>query len=176
MSKQTREVLSETLTALGIILGIALVVSGFFYGGFLTFSWDKARFCLGLLLAGAYDAFYMIHLAHTMERAMDLDAKGASSYAVRGFTIRIAVLVALVLICYFTGVADVLAVALGVLMLKIALYLRPAIHRIRCGAEPDYDESLAHLRIEDPDDEDEDDEDEIIASETEADDNSEERG
>ena len=58
-------------------------------------------------------------------------------------------------------------------MLKIALYLRPAIHRIRCGAEPDYDESLAHLRIEDPDDEDEDD---LIASETEADDNSEERG
>lgn len=161
MSKQTREVLSETLTALGIILGIALVVSGFFYGGFLTFSWDKARFCLGLLLAGAYDAFYMIHLAHTMERAMDLDAKGASSYAVRGFSIRIAVLVALVLICYFTGVADVLAVALGVLMLKLALYLRPAVHRIRCGKEPDYDESLAHLRIEDPDD-DEDDEDEDL--------------
>ncbi len=162
MSKQTREVLSETLTALGIILGISLVVSGFFYGGFLTMSWEKARFCLGLILAGAYDAFYMIHLAHTMERALDLDAKGASNYAVRGFTIRIAVLVILVLICYFTGVADVLAVAVGVLMLKLALYLRPVIHRIRCGKDPDYDESLAHLRIEDP--EDEDDEDDVYAS------------
>ncbi|MBR6365317.1 MAG: ATP synthase subunit I [Lachnospiraceae bacterium] len=162
MSKQTREVLSETLTALGIILGISLVVSGLFYGGFLTFSWEKARLLLGLILAGAYDAFYMIHLAHTMERAMDLDAKGASSYAVRGFSIRIAVLILLVLACYFSGVADVLAIALGVLMLKLALYLRPVIHRIRCGKEPDYDESLAHLRIEDP--EDEDDEDDVYAS------------
>ena len=162
MSKQTREVLSETLTALGIILGISLVVSGFFYGGFLTFSWEKARFLLGLILAGAYDAFYMIHLAHTMERAMDLDSKGASSYAVRGFSIRIAVLILLVLACYFSGVAEVLAIALGVLMLKIALYLRPLIHRIRCGKEPDYDESLAHLRIEDPEDEDDEDEDEDL--------------
>jgi|GEM_PF-3137407 len=156
MSKQTREVLSETLTALGIILGISLVVSGFFYGGFLSLSWAKARFCLGLVLAGAYDAFYMIHLALTMERAMDLDAKGASTHAVRGFSIRISVLILLVAACYFTGVADVLAIALGVLMLKPALYLRTAIHRVRCGKEPDYDSSLAHLRIEDPEDDEDD--------------------
>ena len=85
---------------------------------------------LGAVLscAGAYHMWYMLD-----KSLGTADEKKAARMVGSGYAIRYALLIALVLILYFTGFGSPFTAFLGYIGMKPAAYLQPSIHRLICS-------------------------------------------
>lgn len=126
MIKYVGQVVREVLFGIGLwsLVGtmIILVVwglsEGILYG-----------FLLGVFLA----AGYFIHMSITLETSVDMmEEKSAKNHALRAYLIRVAVGAAALVLAWWSGWFNMLAILAGFFTLKLGVYARPFIHKAFC--------------------------------------------
>ncbi len=112
----------------GLFLGIC--VSGILFG--LIFIWfvkEKWQFGLGLFLGVVMALLMAWHMAYTLDAAMNLGEEGAVKIMQKHYFLRYGAVVLLCGIVMVTGLANPLAVFLGIMTLKVAAYFEPFTHK-----------------------------------------------
>lgn len=112
-----------------LYIGIAVCVTVFAGVGCFLVS-NSMAWLFGTLLGGAAAVCMAGHMAHSVERAVDMEKKAAAGYTKRSAVLRmiimvLAVLLAVLLPHYF----NVAGVAFGILSLKFAAFLQPLVHK-----------------------------------------------
>lgn len=112
----------------GLFLGIC--VSGILFE--LVFIWfvkEKWQFGLGLFLGVVMALLMAWHMAYTLDAAMNLGEEGAVKIMQKHYFLRYGAVVLLCGIVMVTGLANPLAVFLGIMTLKVAAYFEPFTHK-----------------------------------------------
>ncbi|MBE5852688.1 MAG: hypothetical protein E7299_07040 [Lachnospiraceae bacterium] len=123
MTTNVNETLKELLLGIFVwgVLGQAVPI---------WFIKDKGNYSIGLWIGVLLAAACAIHMYKTLERALDLDEKGAQKTSVTGSAIRYMVILLVMGILMITEFGNPLAAFLGVMGLKAAAYMQPFIHRL----------------------------------------------
>ncbi len=145
MSKEVRTVLEDTLIALGIVILLVSLILSFLWGGITAWPMIKLQVFLGLWISGGCCGFMMVHMSKSMEEAMNFDPGSAATHISKSYGVRYGTVLLVALICYLTGWVNMIAFALGLLMLKPALYLQLLVGLVRRGPQLDapYEEEEA---------------------------------
>lgn len=121
----TREVVKEVLAALTLfgIAGIALIL--------IFFRGEALMPCLlGFLLGVALAAGLFLHMSVTLETTVDMrNEKQSKNRGTAMYLIRMSVTFIVFYLAWRSGKFNLIAVFCGVLGLKVAVYVRPIIHR-----------------------------------------------
>lgn len=80
----------------------------------------------GILLAAAA----VLHMYHTLDRALDFEEGQAAKLISRGYIIRYSILTVCILVIIFTGVMNPLIVFMAYMSLKVTAYLQPFTHKL----------------------------------------------
>lgn len=109
---------------------VGICVWGIIFGAvFIWFAQSRLSFFLSLL-AGVFVAGAMaFHMLRFVEDSLELPQEDASKHMAKGAAIRMAVIIALVLV-FVKLEGNVLALFLGLLTLKLGAYTQPLTHRI----------------------------------------------
>ena len=116
-------------TVLEMELGI-LALGILFQIGSAPFPGDRLSRAVSLLLGSAMAFAAVLHMYRTLDRALDLDEKGAQKAIYRGYVIRYLLVVVIVLLVILTKWLNPLLTFLGYLSLKFTAYLQPLTHKI----------------------------------------------
>ena len=84
----------------------------------------------GYLLGVVASIFMVIHMAYCIDDSVRMDEDTALKHTRKGYVIRTAVLVIILLIVYFTGIANPVAMVCGTFVLKLSAYIQPITNRI----------------------------------------------
>ncbi|MBO5146033.1 MAG: hypothetical protein J6C19_10955 [Lachnospiraceae bacterium] len=105
---------------LGIILfGVLCQIAGLF------FVEDKAGYSIGLWIGVLTAVFMALHMAVTLNSAVERDVKGAQAAATRQNIIRYLIVVIVLGILMLTEIGNPLAAFAGVMGLKLSAYAQP---------------------------------------------------
>ncbi len=99
------------------IVGAFLVKEQWMYAKSLWF---------GILLA----LINVIHMYHTLDRALDYDEKTANKLIFRGYMIRYVIVIFFMVIIMITGVMNPLIVFMAYMSLKVTAFLQPITHKL----------------------------------------------
>lgn len=111
-------------TIIGFLIGIGIYAVLIELVGFF-FSEDFFSYTLGLLFGVAVAIFLMIHMAKTLDRALDLPQTQAIKYTRRQSFLRLAVMLAAMVIALMIEQLNFIAVILGMLGLKMGAFIAP---------------------------------------------------
>lgn len=89
---------------------------------------DKLGYSIGLWIGILTALGCAVHMWWSIDRYLDY-GEGAARVAARDNLIRYGIVVAVMVIVMVTGVAQPLAVFLGIMGLKVAAYIRPITHK-----------------------------------------------
>lgn len=110
---------------LGILAsGIVFCIAGIFFVS------DKPGYALGICIGVLLAAFSVWHMKKTLDVALSLDEKGATTYATTRNLLRYGVIVVVFALILWTKVANPLATFLGLMSMKVAAYLQPFTHKL----------------------------------------------
>ncbi|MBO5033284.1 MAG: hypothetical protein J6D08_15650 [Lachnospiraceae bacterium] len=122
--------LREINTALpGLLLGIILFgvlcqIAGLF------FVEDKAGYSIGLWIGVLTAVFMALHMAVTLNSAVERDVKGAQAAATRQNIIRYFIVVIVLGLLMLTEIGNPLAAFAGVMGLKLSAYAQPLLAKL----------------------------------------------
>ena len=91
---------------------------------------DQVRYAASLWFGILLAAVSAYHLYKTLDRGLDYDEKTASKVIFRGYVIRYAAVVIILLIIMMTEVLNPLIVFLGYMSLKVTALLQPITHKL----------------------------------------------
>ncbi len=111
-------------TIIGFLIGIGIYAVLIELVGFF-FSEDLFSYTLGLLFGVAVAIFLIIHMAKTLDRALDLPQEQAVKYTRRQSFLRLAVMLAAMVIALLVEQFNFIAVILGMLGLKMGAFIAP---------------------------------------------------
>jgi hypothetical protein len=133
MSKEMKQTLTELLT--GIWVWTALLIALFLLVQHILGRWEAVRLsiCLGLVCGGILASFMAVHMAKSIDTAVELGEDGALSHTRKMYVIRTAIVCVCVVALYYTGVVHILGIFAGLFGLKPAAYFQPVLHRILTG-------------------------------------------
>lgn len=126
MIKYVGQVVREVLFGIGLwgIVGTVIILAvwglsdGILYG-----------FLLGVLLSVGY----FIHMSMTLETSVDMmEEKSAKNHAIRAYLIRVAAGALALVLAWWSGLFNMLAILAGFFALKMGAYARPLIHKAFC--------------------------------------------
>lgn len=123
LSEGTKRIMLEICT------GIALYALA---GGLIVMLLPvaKAPALSGFFLGALLSACSMVHITYVTELTMDMNnQREAQKYTVSRYLLRMVVVTACVLIAYFTGYLNMVALFIGLLGIKAGAYLQPLMHR-----------------------------------------------
>lgn len=126
--KKINETLGELLVGI-LIFGAMVQIAGLFLSG------DKLFFSVGLWCGIAAACFMAIHMHRSIQNTVELQAKNSNVYLRNNVLIRYGVVLAVLLIVYFSKLGNPVVYCLGVLGLKIAAYSQPFLHRLHSKSE-----------------------------------------
>ena len=110
---------------LGILAsGIVFCVAGIFFVS------DKTGYVLGVLIGAVLAAFCIWHMRRTLDMALSLSQKNATSYAITRNLLRYGVIVLVFAGILWSKAANPLAAFLGLMSMKVSAYLQPFTHKI----------------------------------------------
>lgn len=116
----------ETLVELIIGIFPASVIFGVCGMFFVT---DKTGFFLSLVLGACAAVFVAVHMFVTIDRSLDMYAEDAGKYCKRNYIFRLVFMILLILCGLRLPGLHFPGLFLGLLTLKVSVYLRPVIHR-----------------------------------------------
>lgn len=116
-------------TIIGFLIGIGIYAVLIELVGFF-FSEDFFSYTLGLLFGVAVAVFLMIHMAKTLDRALDLPQTQAIKYTRRQSFLRLAVMLAAMVIALMVEQFNFIAVILGMLGLKMGAFIAPKLLKV----------------------------------------------
>lgn len=126
-----RETVINVITAISGLLLIELIVALFFIGGsFGVWSRLKITVLLGLLGGSVIGMGMFLHIKKSLEESLAFGEKSAPSHIRKSYAFRMLVVGGLLVLAAWSGWFDVLALLLGIMNLKIAVYLQPILHKI----------------------------------------------
>ena len=113
----------------------ALILGIFLWGVFwqlagVWFVTDKLGCSIGLWIGVLIVVGMSIHMAWSLDIAVDCGEKGAASIMTKHNMIRYAVVVVVLGAVMVTGIANPLTAFLGIMGLKVAAYLQPFTHKL----------------------------------------------
>ncbi len=111
-------------TIIGFLIGIGIYAVLIELVGFF-FSEDLFSYTLGLLFGVAVAIFLIVHMAKTLDRALDLPQEQAVKYTRRQSFLRLAVMLAAMVIALLVEQLNFIAVILGMLGLKMGAFIAP---------------------------------------------------
>lgn len=91
---------------------------------------EKAGFLLSLGLGAFGAALLAIHMFVTIDRSLDMLPEDAGKYSKRSYALRLVFMVLLVLCGLRLPGLHFPGLFLGLLTLKVSVYLRPVVHRV----------------------------------------------
>lgn len=97
---------------------------------FIWFVKDKAGFTLGLFIGVILAAVMALHMAYTLDAAINLGEGGAIKVMQKHNLLRYGVVVLVCGVVMVTKIANPLAVFLGIMTLKVAAYFEPFTHKL----------------------------------------------
>lgn len=95
----------------------------------LLFPIDKRMYTVGLWIGIAVALFSAVHMWRSLQKAFDLDEKGAAGMMARGYIIRYLITGAMLVLLFYTNIGYPLAGFFGFLGLKAGAYLQPLTHK-----------------------------------------------
>lgn len=111
-------------TIIGFLIGIGIYAVLIELVGFF-FSEDLFSYTLGLLFGVAVAIFLIVHMAKTLDKALDLPQEQAVKYTRRQSFLRLAVMLAAMVIALLVEQFNFIAVILGMLGLKMGAFIAP---------------------------------------------------
>lgn len=126
MLKRIRQLNSALPGLLFVILTAGILLEAVF----VWFVQDKTGFTLGLFIGVLLAAFMALHMAYTLDAALNLGEAGATKVMQKHNLLRYGVVVLVCGIVMVTELANPLAVFLGIMTLKVAAYLEPFTHKL----------------------------------------------
>lgn len=133
MSREMKQTVTELLIGVwiwtAVLLAVVLLVQRCFDG------WkpEHTRVLLGFLSGGALASFMAVHMACSINTAVDMGEDGALRHTRRMYVIRTVIVLVCAVVLYYTGWVSILAVFAGLFGLKPAAYLQPVLHRCLTG-------------------------------------------
>lgn len=119
--KRTDRILLEMHTGM-LLYGIVCQVVGAF------FAEDQGRYAGSLWFGILFAAVSSIHMANTLDRALDC-GDAAAKIITRGYAVRYLAVACIFAIVAVTDVLNTLIVFLGYMSLKVTAYLQPLTHK-----------------------------------------------
>ncbi len=116
-------------TMIELILGILLVNLCIAIPGSLI-TGEALKFCLGELLGTAYAVFAVIHMTDTIENGLDMSEEASAKYARRGYAVRMAVSILVIIIGLRVKIFHFVAVFLGMMSVKFSVWVQPLVHKL----------------------------------------------
>lgn len=87
------------------------------------------KIILGFLIGIAAAVALTIHMYYGVMESLSLGETGALKHTRKMYIVRIAGILAILVLIYFTGFCDAVAFAAGLISLKVAAYLQPITHK-----------------------------------------------
>lgn len=91
---------------------------------------EKLSFCLSLCLGAGAAVLLAIHMFVTIDRSLDMFSEDASKYSRRNYVLRLIFLILIVLCGLKLPGIHFPGLFIGLMTLKVSVYLRPVSHRI----------------------------------------------
>ena len=109
----------------GIILyGVLVEVIG------VWFAEDKLRYTTGLLIGIALACGMAVHMAWSLNMALDLGESGAVKKMQLHNLLRYGIVVVVIFALWLSGIGNPVVAFLGIMGLKVAAYLQPFTHKL----------------------------------------------
>lgn len=115
-------------TLLELLAGIVLSGTAFCLIG-LLFVKDKAGHTVGILLGIVIASAMAIHMAYSLDRALEWDEEHARSAIWKSYVLRYAAVAAAMGLVAYTGIGNVVSCFVGIMSLKAAAYMQPRLHK-----------------------------------------------
>lgn len=133
MNKTVRQTVIELVTGIWIygILLAAIVLACM--RGFSVWGFSHTKVLIGIASGCALSSFMAIHMAVSLDTAVDLGEQGAVQHTRKTYIIRTVIVLVCVVLLYYTGWVNILAMLGGLFGLKPAAYMQPVLHRIFTG-------------------------------------------
>lgn len=87
------------------------------------------KIILGFLIGIAAAVALTIHMYYGVVESLSLGETGALKHTRKMYIVRIAGILVILVLIYFTGFCDAVAFAVGLISLKVAAYLQPITHK-----------------------------------------------
>lgn len=114
---------------LGILLLTVLYLLGVpleeFFNGTIT------DIFIGFIVGIIYSIVVIIHMAKTVETALEMGQHGALKHTRISYLIRIGLLLVLFVVMLFVEVGNVFSMLFGLLSLKLSAYAQPITHKVK---------------------------------------------
>ena len=145
MTKEIKRTVAELLAGIWIFVVVVTVVTLLVMG--CTSGWEMShtKVLLGFIFGGALSCFMAVHMAYSVEGAVDKGEDGALNHTRKMYAIRTVIVFAAIVALYYTGWVNLISLFVGTFALKPAVYMQPLIHRIAFGKDEDagsYEEQL----------------------------------
>lgn len=113
----------------GLLAGIVIFgVASQIVGVFLVT--EKANYSIGLWMGVLVAMFMAVHMALSLNNALDYDEKGAQTLVTRQNIIRYLIVVLIMGILMVTNIGNPIAAFVGVMGLKVSAYLQPIFQKL----------------------------------------------
>lgn len=109
-------------TLLGFLIGIGIYGAVIEVIG-LFFSEDRMAYTLGVLLGLFVAVILMLHIAYTLDKALDMPEKQATGYTTKQSLIRLAIMLVAMVIAIYLSKVNFVATILGMLGLKMGSFI-----------------------------------------------------
>lgn len=136
MSKEIKRTVAGLLIGIWIWTAVLLVMVLLVQGCINGWEMRHTRVLLGFLSGGALGSFMAVHMAYSINTAVDLGEQGALNHTRKMYVIRTVIVLACAVLLYYTGRVNILAVFAGLFGLKPAAYLQPVFYRLMTGSWP----------------------------------------
>lgn len=90
-----------------------------------------ANILIGFLVGIIYSVIMIIHMARTVETALDMGEQGALKHTRIAYIIRIAVLLVLFILMLIINIGNLFAMLFGLLSVKLSAYAQPITHKVK---------------------------------------------
>ena len=116
-------------TVLELLLGIVFFGMFFEISGIL-FVKDKLSYSVGLLCGVLIAVGMAIHMAYSLNNALDWDEENAKREVRKGAILRYVAVVLITMLLAYYKIGNVLSCLLGIMTLKTAAYAQPYVHKL----------------------------------------------
>ncbi len=115
---------------INLIIGIAIY--GLIVQGIVLFVSEMVLFhSIGLWIGIVIGISMMIHMKRSIEDALDIGEENASKHMIKKSVVRNSIVVVAFLVLGYAQIGSILTALIGVLGLKISVYLQPYIYKVR---------------------------------------------
>ena len=115
-------------TVLDLMAGIFIAFVIFEIIGLILIE-GKFRFCIGVLIGTVTAMIKMLHLYSTLEKQVYMSYDDAVKYARRNYIFRYLFMAVVLAVCLKLSMTVFVWAFVGILSLKVAVYLQPFIHK-----------------------------------------------